>query len=77
MVTTSHGGVARVDVSVTMYEDDLGELDALVDRVRSLGGRSANRNRLLRIATALLLEVPPDEIVARLATMPTARSSSR
>lgn len=65
--------VTQIDVSLTIYDDDLSELDALVERVKILGGKFASRNRLLRIGSQLLLDLSPEQIIERLAAMPAYR----
>lgn len=37
-------------IAVSMYKDDLNELDQLVDKLKKQGIRSANRSALIRIA---------------------------
>ena len=65
--------MAQAQVSLTMYEDDLSQLDAMVERAKFAGGKYASRNRLIRIACLKLEEMTPEQIVAELAKLPITR----
>lgn len=64
-------------ISASMYEDELDELDAMVERVRALGGKYSTRTRLLRVAVKRLMTLEPTQIVEELEKLPATRTQSR
>lgn len=63
-----------VDTSISLYEDEFDQLQAIVERLKARNAKFATRTRLIRLALEQFLSTTPiEQIEAQLAELPTQR----